>query len=341
MSDVMRLRTCVVGMGVISAAMWPALAYHPRLDVRVVVDPDPRARERIPVGSGEISVLATLEEAMSATQFELAVINSPAEYHVDQARTALGRGVDVLVAKPLSPTLAEARDLAKLARQQGRHLAVAEQIRYNVHYQHVSALVADGLVGDVSSVIFTNAKPRPLPGTLRHAAHPALDENACHHFDALRCILAERSATTISCREFNPPWSPYDRASMVNALITYQNRIEVLYQGGFAARASMYELRLEGSRGVLRCRGEHMSQGPMQYELSTDGGPFLPLPGHPPIEPDDAWASFLDAWWRWYEQGGDSPFSAEGALPILALVDAAKRSAELGAAVAPRDPSGG
>lgn len=324
------LRTCVVGMGAISAAMWPALTAHPRLAIASVVDPHPQARTRVPADS-EIRIHDTLSDAMRAEDLQLAVINSPAEHHVAQVNESLRGGLDVIVAKPLGPRLSDARQLARTAKRLSRSLAVAEQVRYNVHYQQVAAWVRDGLVGPVESVILVNAKPRPDPGTLADAEHPALDENACHHFDALRCVLNERQAVSVSCHEFNPSWSPYRRAAMVNATITYDDDIEVLYQGGFAARAPMYELRLEGTQGVLRCRGEHMSEGPIAYEHSDDGRTFVELPGHAPIRPADAWTPFIEAWDRWHRTGGAAPFSAEGALPILALVEAAKRSAKSGA----------
>jgi predicted dehydrogenase len=331
------LRTCVVGMGNISTEMWPALAAHPRLAIAAVVDPHPQARTRVPAQS-EVSVHDSLADAMRAEDLQLAVINSPAEFHVAQVNEGLEGGLDVIVAKPLSTRFSEARELARTAKRLSRSLAVAEQVRYNVHYQRVTSWVRDGLIGKVESVILVNSKPRPDPGTLASAEHPALDENACHHFDALRCVLDERQAVSVACHEFNPSWSPYRRAAMVNATITYEDGIEVLYQGGFAARAPMYELRLDGTRGVLRCRGLHMSHGPMTYEHSEDGHSFVELPGHAPIRPDDAWTPFVDAWNTWHETGGDAPFSAEGALPVLALVEAAKRSATTGAVTTVENP---
>lgn len=331
------LRTCVVGMGAISASMWPALAAHPRLAIAAVVDPHPQARTRVPAHSA-VPFHGSMADAMREEDLQLAVINSPAAFHVEQVNACLAGGLDVIVAKPLSPHFSEARELARTAKRLSRSLAVAEQVRFNVHYQQVTAWVRDGLIGQVESVVLVNAKPRPDTGTLADAEHPALDENACHHFDALRCVLNERQAVRVSCHEFNPSWSRYRRAAMVNATITYEDGIEVLYQGGFAARAPMYELRLEGTRGVLRCRGLHMSQGPMTYEHSDDGQTFVELPGHAPIRPADAWRPFVDAWDAWHRAGGAAPFSAEGALPVLALVEAAKRSASTGAVATVESP---
>lgn len=330
------LRTCVVGMGAISTSMWPALTDHSQVDVVAVADPAQGVRQRIPETSN-VALFDSLPAALEEGLVQLAIINSPADFHSAQTRLCLEAGVDVMVAKPFSSLLSEARDLVQLARQLGRKLSVAEQVRYNDHFQFVAEFVAGGQLGEVRSVILVNSKPRPEPGTLGHADHSALDENACHHFDALRCVLAERDVTLISCREFNPPWSPYARGAMVNAFLTYTDGIEVLYQGGFAAQAPMYELRLEGAHGVLRCRGEHMTHGPMQYELSSDGGPFISLPAHPPLKPEDSWTPFLNAWWDWYVDGRSAPFDEDGALSILELVEAAKLSAERQTAVAPTD----
>ena len=61
----------------------------------------------------------------------------------------------------------------------------------------------------------------------------------------------------------------------MNALIECAGGMHVLYHGGFSSQSDHYELRIEGTRGVLRCRGIHMSNDHMEYEFAARGEKFI------------------------------------------------------------------
>jgi hypothetical protein len=130
-------------------------------------------------------------------------------------------------------------------------------------------------LGSVEALFFLNSKPRPNPANLARMAQPSLYENACHHFDSLRALTQGRVPTWVSCDGFIPNWSPYIGPCVVNALIRFEGSLHLLYHGGFSSRAPMYEFRLEGSLGALRCRGIHMSNDTMTYEFARTRR-FLP-----------------------------------------------------------------
>lgn len=95
------------------------------------VDPDPQiaatlaAQYQIPVFSSVRDLLAGL------LSFDAASVAAPTEFHEQVASQLLERGIDLLVEKPLTPTLDQADRLIALAQQRQRILQVGHLERFN------------------------------------------------------------------------------------------------------------------------------------------------------------------------------------------------------------------
>ena len=112
----------------------------------------------------------------------------------------------------------------------------------------------------------------------------------CHHLDCLFAVLPELVPESVICDGYLPSWSVYDSACMINGLFRFSGGQHMIYHAGYSTQSDCYELRLEGSKGALRCRGLHMSKNEMTYEfaraaaqplkssISTTGG-RRPCPG--------------------------------------------------------------
>ncbi len=110
---------------------------------------------------------------------------------------------------------------------------------------------------------------------------------------------------------------------MVNATIAFSGGLHVLYHGGFSSQAPMYEFRVEGTTGALRCRGLHMSNDTMSYEVAPALGQFAPSAIDAGVESQDPFRPFF-ALWRDYVQGGaEPPFSGRNNLRVMAMLCAA------------------
>ena len=75
------------------------------------------------------------------------VLAVPTHLHATYATRALHAGLHVLLEKPMTTTLAEARALIRLARRQKRVLTVYQPHRLAAYYQHLRTLVRDGRIG--------------------------------------------------------------------------------------------------------------------------------------------------------------------------------------------------
>jgi predicted dehydrogenase len=83
-------------------------------------------------------------------EVDLVVVATPNESHFPLAASALRAGKDVVVDKPFTLTLAEARALVEIAQQQGRLLSVFHNRRWYSEVLATKAILEAGLLGEVS-----------------------------------------------------------------------------------------------------------------------------------------------------------------------------------------------
>lgn len=112
------------------------------------------------IGTSRVEEVAALDPAIRAIadpqalladpDIDLVVIASPTGTHADLARAALLAGKHVVVDKPFTLTLQEARDLAALAQAQDRHLLVFHNRRWDSCFLTVRAAIQAGEIGRVT-----------------------------------------------------------------------------------------------------------------------------------------------------------------------------------------------
>jgi len=323
-------------MGYISRCMHEVLKAKPWFECVGVVDISDAAlaAAREIAGLSDSALFKDLGPALAATRPDAVLINTPSELHYAQTKQCLEAGRHVLVAKPTTNDFAQAVELVELAEAGGLNLCAGQQIRYNRHYTALADYVKSGALGSVEAAWFMNSEPRPNVANLRKMLEPTLYENACHHFDAFLSVFAGHVPEWVSCDGFVPSWSKYAGPCMVNALIRFSGGLHLSYHGGFSSQAPMYEFRIEGSGGALKCRGLHMSNDTMDYEVAPSLGQFSSTRIDEQVPRRDPWVVFLDVWHDYLHGGAEPPFSGRNNLKAFAMLSAAIESVESGRPVA-------
>lgn len=321
-----------VGMGWLGKHMHQMLSQRSWYKPVAVVD----VRDDALSAAGEIlglpktALFKDLDAALAQSDANVVLVNTPSELHFEQTCTAINAGRHVLVAKPITNNFEQARTLVALAQQQGVTLSVGQQIRYNRHYQAVQRFMAEDHLGQVQVVNLLNTKPRPNPANLAKMTQPALYEWACHHFDSLLSLFPTHAPEWISIDGFRPSWSSYAGPCMINGLIRLSGNVHVLYHAGFSSHADCYELRLEGDKGDLRCRGIHMSNDYMVYEFAARGQKWAITEVDQGIPTQEPFLPFADVWHAYLNGGAEPPFSGRNNLKVFAMLSAGIDAAESG-----------
>ena len=126
------VRVALIGYGFVGKTFHaPLIRAVPGLAITVVAS---RHREKVLADVPEAQVVANPEEAVRHPDVDLIVIASPNETHVPLASAGLNAGKHVVVDKPFTITLAEARVLGALAEENGRLLSVFQNRRWDSEY---------------------------------------------------------------------------------------------------------------------------------------------------------------------------------------------------------------
>jgi predicted dehydrogenase len=95
-------------------------------------------------------IVCSATEVPTHPDVDLVVIASPNESHFSLAAAALRAGKDVVIDKPFTVTLAEARSLAEIAKQHNRLLSVFHNRRWDSEILATQAILQTGVLGEIS-----------------------------------------------------------------------------------------------------------------------------------------------------------------------------------------------
>jgi len=147
------LRTLVLGYGYWGVNQARNVASSSATDLVAIVEPDPNRAELARGHHPGTLVVATFEEAMTATP-EAAVIATPAATHLSVGQLLLDAGLHLLVEKPFAMTGDEARALAAAGRRAGRHVVAGHTFLYSAPVRHLKSLIDSGELGDIRYLSF-------------------------------------------------------------------------------------------------------------------------------------------------------------------------------------------
>ena len=256
-----------------------------------------------------------------------------AESHWDVARASLAAGRHCFVEKPLARTLAEARLLEAAAESTGRVVQVGHVFRFHPVTATVREALGAGRIGAV----------RYATGRFSGFKRPRLDvgvtqTDAIHYFD-LFAYLFDRSATRVSALQRDFLGRGLDDLSVT---VVHYGDVPAVVEASYFVPGTWRECAIVGERGTLVADygassvtlhlGEHRQRGNTWDAVET-GKEELPTRRDEPLRLE--LQAFLEA----CAGRAANPVPASAGVRALEIVEAAARSARLGADVALPLPS--
>ncbi|WP_035060495.1 oxidoreductase [Andreprevotia chitinilytica] len=140
------IRTALVGYGYAGKTFHaPLLVSVPAIYLSTVVSSD---EAKVHADWPDVAV-TDLDSVLADPEIELVVVATPNDTHFDIAKRALLAGKHVVVDKPFTVTVAEARELDALAHEQQRVLSVFHNRRWDADFLTVKRLLGTGELGDI------------------------------------------------------------------------------------------------------------------------------------------------------------------------------------------------
>ena len=193
----------LVGFGLAGRAFHaPVIRAVPGLHLAAILQRSgTEAAEKYP----DVRIVRSMDELLAIREIRLVVIATPNQTHFPFAMQCLKAGRDVIVDKPFTTTLGEAKSLAEFARETGRLLTVYHNRRYDGDFQAIRQLVEAGTLGRIVrfETTYDRFRPQLKSGAWRETTQPGsgiLFDIAPHLIDHALMLFGLPEAVTADVR---------------------------------------------------------------------------------------------------------------------------------------------
>ena len=199
-----------------------ALSHPDQVRFVGVAEPNPIRRERF-AKAHHIPPERQFDDwrdALKPAKFADAVVNATQDaMHHPSSLAALAAGYDMLLEKPIAPTLNETLEIVSAAETSGRLLMICHVLRYTDFFQKVHQILNSGRLGQIvnishsENVSYFHMAHSYVRGNWRNTAisAPMILAKCCHDLDLLYWFLGEKVSHLNSygnLRHFRPENAP-------------------------------------------------------------------------------------------------------------------------------------
>ncbi|MEP8658720.1 oxidoreductase [Enterobacter asburiae] len=338
MSD--NIRVGLIGYGYASKTFHaPLIAGMPGMTLAAVSSSD---AAKVHADWPSVPVVSEPKHLFNDPNIDLIVIPTPNDTHFPLAKAALEAGKHVVVDKPFTVTLSQARELDALAKSLGRLLSVFHNRRWDSDFLTVKRLLSEGTLGEI--LFFESHFDRFRPQVRNRWREQAglgsgiWYDLAPHLLDQAVNLFGLPVSMTVDLAQFRPGAQTTD---YFHAVLSYPQRRIVLH-GTMVAAAESARYIIHGTRGSYvkfgldpqedRLKsGERLPQEDWGYDM-RDGvvtrvegeelveETLLTIPGNYPAY----YAGIRDA----LSGTGENPVPASQAIQIMELIELGIESAK-------------
>jgi len=146
------MKFLVVGPGLIGSKHAKLISENERLELAALVSPSSTKHENL-VKEYNVPIFENLTLALNAMVYDGVVISSPNELHYEHAKICMERGVPVLVEKPLTSCLIEAKELVNISEKASVPLLVGDHRLYNPLLHSAKKFIQSNNFGKIVSYL--------------------------------------------------------------------------------------------------------------------------------------------------------------------------------------------
>ena len=280
------VRVGLIGFGLAGQAFHaPVIRGVPGMELACILERHgSNAKQRYP----EVRVARTLDEMLSDKTIGLCVVATPNDSHCSYTKACLEAGRDVVVDKPLTPTMAEAEQLVRLATDRGRMVTVYQDRRWDGAFLTVKKLVSSGALGAVAEYearfdrFRLDSKPNAWREQAEFPAAGVLWDLGPHLIDGALVLFGEPEticASAIRQRETSKIDDAFD-------VILQYPRARASLRARIIAYAPSHHLLLHGTEGSFVKYGMDPQEETLRGANCPDG---LDWGANWGLEPEERW----------------------------------------------------
>lgn len=337
------IRTSLIGYGYVGRVFHaPLIRSIPGLALAVIGSSQPP--EQVQETAPGTEVIADPWAAATAPDIDLVVIASPNDSHAGLAIAALSAGKHVVVDKPFTVSLSEARSVAAAAEKSGKILSVFQNRRFDSDFLTAEAAISSGRLGRL--VQFNSAIDRYRPEAQdrwRERPGPGAGlwfDLGTHLADQALKLFGLPETVSVHVASQRKPGSAPD---WFHAVLTYPGLHVILGAGCLVAGGSA-RFTLHGTAASFVKSGvdvqetqlrQGMAPGDLDWGIDLDSATLIDGASAEP----EVMAAIDGDYRRYYLgirdaiiSGGPNPVTPAEAVALMALIEAGVVSASTGSA---------
>jgi predicted dehydrogenase len=200
----------------------------------------------------------SLETILEDKTIDLVVVNTPVGTHFEYAKKVLLAGKHALVEKAFTTTVAEAQELAALAKEKGLKLSVFQNRRWDSDFKTVKKIIDDNLLGEIVEAEFHFDRYNPVLSPKQHKETansgagilkdlgPHLIDQALFLFGLPKSVFADIRITR-----------PHSLVDDYLDILLYYPDFRVRLKAGFFVRETIPSFIVHGKKGsFMKSRGD-------------------------------------------------------------------------------------
>lgn len=336
------LNTALIGFGYAGQTFHaPLIAAAPGLRLAAIVSGNP---DRVQALRPDVPVLATPEAAFADPSVDLVVIATPNDTHADLAHRALAAGKHVVVDKPFTVDLSDARDLQVLAQDANRLLSIFHNRRWDADFLALRSLIDDRVLGRITQFESHFDRFRPvMRDRWRERAGPGAGiwyDLGPHLIDQALCLFGMPQSIQADIASQRPGNGAPD---YFHAVLRYADAKRVMLHGSMLTPDNGLRFAVHGDGGSFIKHGLDSQEDALKAGMTPgcDGWGVDPSPGRLTRIVDDHvevtdhkgpagdYRHYFTAIHTAISQGAANPVPPEQALCVMELIEAGVQSADL------------
>ena len=308
----------------------PAMQKGEWNDVMAIASRDRNKAEQVAKDLGIRKAYGSYEELLADAEIEAIYNPLPNHMHVPWSMKALEAGKHVLCEKPLSMSVAEARQLIAARDRAGVKIGEAFMVRTHPQWLRTRELVKSGHIGELRSIVgvfsYFNRDTKNIRNILELGGG-ALMDIGCYPINTSRFVFGEEPSRVLGVEERDPEMKT-DRLSSVildfpsgHAIFTVSTQLVPYQRMQFLGTKGRIEIEIPFNAPNDRPCRIFVDEGGNVFgeNIRTESFPTC-----------DQYTIQGDVFSRTIRENGEVPVPLEDAIKNMAVIDAIFRSAESG-----------
>jgi predicted dehydrogenase len=274
---------------------------------------------------------SSYENLINDPSIEAVALVTPNHLHVEQIKQALALGKHVFVEKPITNTLAEAREIAAIAATLPQVVMVGHNTRRRYVFRAAKKLIDEGKLGQIVGVEANISRPVGImTGLPPWKADPSkcpllpMTQLGIHFVDTIRYLFSPVQSVYCAASTMAMPGAALDVSASV---LKTEEGFPISLSSYYITPDSFY-FRIYGTKGIMHCY-------PLSYELTliVDGNQKNTETEGFPNEGSDSYILQMKNFAECIESGARPETGIEEGVHALAVIEAMMESVRTGAVV--------